>query len=267
MKLLNLGCGNYIHPQWVNIDFYKTAKEVIPHNLLKGIPFSDSSFDVVYHSHLLEHFTKQKGKEFIKECYRVLKPEGIIRIVVPDLETIAKEYLKNLNRAKNNESLAEFDYEWIVLELIDQMARTYPGGEMNNYLKQKKIPNETYIWERIGYESRSITEQSAWDSKRIFTILKKIKTTPTYFIKQFCLRGLGKVSPVIRIGNYRLSGEVHQWMYDQYSLSKLLKETGFREIELKDALTSTISDWGKYELDSVNGQIRKPDSLFIEARK
>ncbi len=55
----------------------------------QGIPFPDRSFDVVYHSHVLEHLSKSEASKFLKECSRVLRPQGVLRVVVPDLEEIA----------------------------------------------------------------------------------------------------------------------------------------------------------------------------------
>ncbi|MDP4267502.1 MAG: methyltransferase, partial [Bacteroidota bacterium] len=71
----------------------------------------------------------------------------------------------------------------------------------------------------------------------------------------------------IKIGKFRLSGEIHQWMYDRYSLSTLLARTGFKEIQIMSAYESKINDWNKFQLDVIDGEIRKPDSLFIEAIK
>jgi predicted SAM-dependent methyltransferase len=57
----------------------------------------------VYYSHLLEHFPKHEAQGFTQECYRVLKPRGIIRVAVPDLERIARMYLQALERALQEE--------------------------------------------------------------------------------------------------------------------------------------------------------------------
>ncbi len=67
--------------------------EVIVHDLREGIPAPDDSVDVVYHSHVLEHIDRDVAPAFLRECLRVLKPGGIIRVVVPDLERAAEEYL------------------------------------------------------------------------------------------------------------------------------------------------------------------------------
>lgn len=90
MKMLNLGCGSRHHKDWVNIDFISNNKDILAYDLLKGIPYKDDNFDVIYHSHLIEHFPQENAVNFIKECYRVLKPNGIIRIATPNLEEIVK---------------------------------------------------------------------------------------------------------------------------------------------------------------------------------
>jgi hypothetical protein len=56
-------------------------------------------------------------------------------------------------------------------------------------------------------------------------------------------------------------------MYDRYSSSGLLTETGFQQIHLTTAFNSYLAVWGKYNFDSKQWSVRKPDSLFIEARK
>src|SRR6266487_6353049 len=142
LSLLNLGCGSFVHDDWINIDFVSHDKRVIAHNLLLGIPFNANTFDAVYHSHILEHFTKADAPLFMEECYRVLKPGGWIRVVVPDLELLCKEYLKWLDLACQGSEEAELNYNWIMIEMLDQIVRNTPGGEMALYLRQTHIYNQ-----------------------------------------------------------------------------------------------------------------------------
>lgn len=51
---------------------------------------------VVYSSHTLEHFTRKEGLNFLKECHRVLRKKGIIRIVVPDLQCVVDDYINKV---------------------------------------------------------------------------------------------------------------------------------------------------------------------------
>lgn len=281
MKLLNLGCGQNYHKDWINIDFVSSSDYVIPHNLLRGIPLKNQSVDIVYHSHVLEHFSKNDGLKFMEECWRVLKPGGIIRIAVPDLEVIAKEYLRNLELAVSGNIEGKLNYEWIILELLDQMVRNTSGGEMKEYLFQSSLPNEKYIYERIGAEGKLI--RSAFlegrnpDSTKIEISLpqRSLLKRLLHRIKKNLYRKSKKTEKdliktrkeVLRIGQFRMNGEIHQWMYDRYSLQELLHKTGFKKITLCNPFQSEIEHWSSYELDVIDGEVRKPDSLFIEAIK
>ena len=64
-----------------------------------------------------------------------------------------------------------------------------------------------------------------------------------------------------------MSGEIHQWMYDRYSLSKLLSDFGFTNIEIQNPFKSKIQNWVSFNLEACNDVVYKPDSLFIEAIK
>src|SRR5271163_2177762 len=99
VKCLNLGCGSRFHPDWVNLDLYPSSPTVQQWDLQKEFPFPDGSFDVVYHSHVLEHFSRRDGLRFLERCCKVLRPEGILRVVVPDLERIVKLYVNAFNNA------------------------------------------------------------------------------------------------------------------------------------------------------------------------
>jgi predicted SAM-dependent methyltransferase len=157
-QFLNLGCGHRYHDEWTNVDFRRTGKNVIAANLLKGIPFNNDTFDMVYHSHAIEHFSKQDAPKFLKECYRVLKPNGIIRIAFPDLEQMVSHYIRLLKELQNGNMQYEPDYDWIMLELYDQTVRNISGGEMFQYFVRDSIPNEKFLLERCGIEAKKLIE-------------------------------------------------------------------------------------------------------------
>jgi len=270
---LNVGCGNKYNNEWTNIDMHSNSKYVISHNLLKGLPFSDNKFDVVYHSQVLEHFPKEKAPGFIKECYRVLSPNGIIRIATPNLENIVDEYNKYLNQnLENPTENSKANYEWIMLELLDQTVRNQSGGQMAKYLGQTNISNKNYIIDRIGHVGEShINNNNSRNLKTAF--LQKLRTLG---LRNIIAKALDHITTKIKnilfgkkytIGNFRLGGEIHMWLYDRYSLSELLKEAGFKNIKIKSPFDSDIPDWSSHELDVKNGKAFDPTSLFIEATK
>lgn len=286
LKKLNLGCGHRFHRDWTNLDFVSTGEAVIAHNLLSGVPFPDQSFDVVYHSHVLEHFSRADGKAFIAECFRVLKPGGIIRIAVPDLEGIVRHYLDALQKAIAGEKGWDANYDWMMLELYDQVVRNQSGGAMAEYLQRDVIENEKFVFERIGEEGRGLRaafleakKKDNTQRKAGYTFVKKPllvrMLSPKIYrhkIKQHFLREEEQKyrdsTEHAAIGKFRTGGEIHQWMYDRFSLARLLAETGFVSAEVKTASGSAIPEWISYELDQRrDGTIFKPDSLFMEARK
>ncbi len=275
LDYLNVGCGNKFHVDWINIDMSSNSSNVIATNLLNGIPFPDNCFDVVYHSQVLEHFPKEDAQDFIKECLRVLKPNGIIRVVVPDLENIVDEYKNFLNENlenPNDQSVA--NYDWIMLEMFDQMVRNYSGGQMAEYLKRPIVINEKYIIDRIGFVGRNIRDSYLGRNKKNSTvrIRKSFSLIPMFkkAVRSVIRIIVQKTKPqteASKVGTFRLGGEIHMWMYDRYSLTKLLKNCGFVDVSIKNPFVSDIPKWDEFELDVKDGFVFDPKSLFIEAKK
>lgn len=256
MRLLNLGCGQRHHPDWTNLDFHSDTTDVVAHDMIQGIPFPDNSFDVVYHSHLLEHFPRGFASVFVAECRRVLRTGGVIRVVVPDLERIVRLYLENLEGSIRGDREAQNRYEWIMLELFDQMVRSRSGGEMLEYWRQNPMPAEDFVIERVGSE--------------VLNVLSRLRAEGNSPEAGDSVKERNNYEPEdpLQIGQFRLSGEVHQWMYDRYSLKVLLLDAGFNNIRQCRADESVIPDFNKYLLDiEPDGSVRKPDSLFMEAIK
>jgi predicted SAM-dependent methyltransferase len=267
MDYLNLGCGLRYDPTWTNINFNSTGKSVIAHDITKGIPFPDESFEVVYHSHLLEHLPKSAAFPFLKECYRVLRPEGILRVAVPDLEQITRTYLTTLEEAISGAHEAANNYEWILLEMYDQMVRDRTGGEMKSYMTNENIANKEFMFQRVGLEGKQGRDAELKASPFKHS-LKKIYNNVLDRQDRLLSFLLGKHYQAIKIGYFRLSGETHQCMYDRYSLSLLFRQCGLEKIIQRSATESYIKNWADFNLDTeVDGTVVKPDSLFVEAIK
>jgi predicted SAM-dependent methyltransferase len=272
VNYLNVGCGKKFHPTWTNVDMASSSPHVEAHNLLNGFPYPDARFDVVYHSQVLEHIPKDKAAGFLRECRRVLRPGGVLRVVVPDLENIAREYLRHLQQNLDHPTaVSAANYDWILLELFDQTVRDRPEGAMGDFLKQPRLPNEDYIVERIGHVGRSIIARGRQPggAMRAVPMLDRLRrVTPRRLASH--LRGRVRAtlgSEALRIGAFRLSGEIHMWMYDRYSLARLLSEAGFVNVRRVDAHSSAIPDWQAYALDVKDGAVFDPTSLFMEAQR
>lgn len=275
-RLLNVGCGARFHPAWVNVDAVPAAPEVRAIDVRAGLPFGDGEFAVVYSSHVLEHLGADEAAGLLKQMHRVLAPGGIVRIVVPDLEAIAREYLRILGELRGGNRAAEAQYDWIMLELLDQVARDRSGGEMAKHLACAEPARRGYILSRIGAEA-----QRAWDAgqrplrARLWERIRQ--RGPGWLFHQIRSRAAGVLIGLVGgsaarsaylTGLFRQSGEVHRWMYDSYSLGRLLAGAGFVDVRVCAAAESGIAGFAAYHLDvDERGSICKPDSLFMEARR
>src|SRR6266852_4700932 len=152
IKCLNLGCGLRFHPDWVNLDLHPCSEAVQQCDLQKELPFPDGSFDVVYHSHILEHFSQRNGLRFLERCHKVLRPEGILRVVVPDLERIVEFYRHAFNNALNREQDSQLYYNWSIIEISDQTVREFSGGEMVQFARKATPSQLTFLRARLGGE-------------------------------------------------------------------------------------------------------------------
>ena len=257
-KLLNIGCGGTFHLDWINIDVDPLDPSIQKHNFFDGLPFSDHTFDGVYHAHVLEHSPLRHAKNFMSECYRVLKPGGIIRVAIPDLEQIARLYLHFLENALKGDNHSQINYEWIMLELCDQMTRNQSGGEMFKYWHQRIVPAKDFIIDRCG----SYAENMLTYIQNNFDSFSDIEDSYYHAVHNKSDKHL------LKLAVFRMSGEAHMWMYDRFSLQCLMEEIGFIHIQLCKADQSNIPNFTSYHLDiDENGKIRKPDAIYMEASK
>jgi predicted SAM-dependent methyltransferase len=272
-KLLNVGCGDHYHPDWCNLEIAGGAPGIIRHDIRRGLPFQENTFDAVYHSHVLEHLTALDGERFLYECYRVLRPGGILRIVVPDLEIIASLYLEKLRRVDERNGVTVADYRWMKLELLDQMVRDQSGGLMGQYMTDPNIINSGFVRKRLGSEFARLQVVQVHPAggdrpslrERLRESWKKVRFEAVRTLVRLLLGR--SAEKAFQAGVFRDSGEVHRWMYDRFSLSQLCRRLGFVQFKICGPEVSSIGGFKSYQLDSVNGIVRKPDSLFVECVK
>ena len=209
--ILNLGCGTKTSPRVTNIDWSIHARlrrnpvgrrlaplvlkgerrrlffgmdDVLVHDLKKGIPAPDGSVDAIYHSHMLEHLDRGVVARFFSEIRRVLRPGGVHRIVVPDLERYAREYLHSLEQGLRDPG-ARAQHDATVSQMILQMVRREAAGTSEQAPLQRRVENlllgdarkrgETHMWmwdrvnlpealERAGFRDVQIVD---WQTSRI----------------------------------------------------------------------------------------------------
>jgi len=115
---LHVGCGDILLDRWLNIRFerreeYGRTKSqngtlLLNYNLLTEWPFADESVQYIAGSHFIEHLDLNHGMAFAKECHRVLKKGGVLRLSCPDMEIYAKNYVSRNKNFFDNELIKEW---------------------------------------------------------------------------------------------------------------------------------------------------------------
>ncbi|MEW5944950.1 MAG: methyltransferase domain-containing protein [bacterium] len=168
---VNIGCGTTPTPGWLNYDnsmsvrlaghplatavlkrlgilggeqekFIAFAKKggIACADATRRIPLPDNSVEVLYASHVLEHLYREKANRLLREAYRVLAPDGIIRIAVPDLRKMAEKYI------------AEGDADAFVEKTL--LAQDRPGT-LSERLKRLVVGERRHLWMYDGASVRS----------------------------------------------------------------------------------------------------------------
>ncbi len=104
-EYLNVGCGPNTNNDLANLDYNWYRGVHVCWDITKPLPWGDQTLKGIYSEHCLEHITFADCSFAMKQFFRVLKPGGSIRIVVPDGEL----YIDLYNRARTGEKI-EFPY-------------------------------------------------------------------------------------------------------------------------------------------------------------
>lgn len=222
---LNIGCGDRIADGWINLD--RTIHAVIarvpglPRLLFRlgwldherferyrlgvwrrvrlwdvryGLPLPDGVLPHVYSSHLIEHLEREACRRLLRECYRVLRPGGVLRLVAPDLFVSASQYVDLVRGLERGEAVP---------------------SEVVTYLEQPVLMAD-------------LTDRF--------------------------------VSEILEPDPARRAVYGHVWMYDCFSLNRLLREVGFDPVVRCEFRQGSVPDLPVLD-------VRRENSMHIEARK
>ena len=94
-NFINLGSGSSYVNDFINIDFF--GNKMIDYSMDLRFPFKieTNSIDGIFSEHTFEHLSHLEVDNALSECYRILKSEAKIRIIVPDLSILIERYCSN----------------------------------------------------------------------------------------------------------------------------------------------------------------------------
>ncbi len=127
----------------------------IQHDLLKPLPFPDGSVDMIYSSHVLEHFTYPDGLLFVlRECSRVLKPGGTISAAVPNGRIFLEGYFHP--ETFDLPKYCSFDVGLKFTSRIDVVNFiAYLGGEHRFLFDEENLPK---VFQEAGFLKVTLRE-------------------------------------------------------------------------------------------------------------
>ena len=154
---LHLGCGTKYIPGFVNIDANPRQKIDLWLDVRCGLPFAASSVDSIYSTHMIEHFFPDELQQLLRECARVLKAGGGLRLVVPSLTNAIAAYQQGRR-------------EWF----YDSFPRHFDslGGRFSNFVfcdgQHRTAFDFNYLREVLGDAGFAQVEESAEGTSRLY---------------------------------------------------------------------------------------------------
>ena len=118
VRKLHLGAGPNRLDGGLNTDFYPRGADAVFLDVSKPFPLPDGCIDYVYSEHMIEHLDLAEAHHMLRECRRVLRPDGKIRIATPSLEAMVALY--GPDRSEDQEHYLA----WIA-------ERCYPGAGLD----------------------------------------------------------------------------------------------------------------------------------------
>lgn len=115
IKALHLGCGENILRGWLNTDLH-THGPVSYLDASEPFPLEKNTLDYIFSEHMFEHLSYENGVSMLKECYRTLKPGGVLRLTMPRLDFLIKLY---------NEPYKEIHQQYALWSLQQFAPRMY----------------------------------------------------------------------------------------------------------------------------------------------
>jgi predicted SAM-dependent methyltransferase len=148
MIKLNVGCCDVLFPNWDNID-KNPHNGVIVHDARHRFPYEDNSVDYIFSEHFIEHLTESEGQSYFEECYRMLKPGGVVRTSTFDFDTLIKNCKDDISWKEYSQKL--YGGQFSHLSRMDFLNLAIYEGE--NHKHMYNVPEMRRMLASAGFNS------------------------------------------------------------------------------------------------------------------
>jgi predicted SAM-dependent methyltransferase len=139
---------------WVNVDIARGEQVDVVWDLRQGLPFADASCAAIFCEHVIEHLSKEDGENLLRECFRILQGQGVLRLSTPDAEKFLRSYVNDDGFLQHVEFASAIETP---LDRINQMMRE--GGQ---HLWIYDLDSLQTVLRKIGFAS--IIKQTCGES-------------------------------------------------------------------------------------------------------
>jgi predicted SAM-dependent methyltransferase len=122
IKKLQIGAGQNSLKGWLSADISPASQDTMYLDATQRFPFATQTFDYIYSEHMIEHISWKDGIGMLKECHRVLKPGGTLRVATPDLAVMIGLYARQ-----------------------DELAKRYIAWITDNFLPDVQVHNPVFV--------------------------------------------------------------------------------------------------------------------------
>lgn len=137
---LNIGSGTALKQQFLNCDLSPQYNDVFALDVTHPFPWASDVFGYVFSEHMIEHIPYERGNSMLKECFRILRPGGIIRIVTPSIEFLCQLFQEPLG-TKEKEYIA-----WAQRQLTPNAPAPLSSFVFNTFVRSW---GHVFIYDRV----------------------------------------------------------------------------------------------------------------------
>lgn len=98
---INLGSGHWKFDDWINVDVDPASRPDVLADLSADLPFRTRSVDFMHTEDFIDQLELENAAAFLRECHRVLKPGGVIRVLTPDVQKLCSMYINEPETLKD----------------------------------------------------------------------------------------------------------------------------------------------------------------------